>query len=148
MVAADAPPPGGALDDAELAVDHLAALAALADELLVLVGVDVSEQHLDVDDENRGSVAPCELHRHDTADTDERVLPLKGDEDLVGDEGGRERDDEPEAQWHGLQQAAGAINEATVARLVVLDGVAEREQDGEPGDDEAEGASLEARAGG
>lgn len=75
-------------------------------------------------------------------------VPHEGLEDLIGNDGAVEGDDEEEALGDGADEAAGAVEDATVARLVVLDGVAERVEDGEPGDDEHEAAGFEARRGG
>lgn len=148
MVTPDAAPPGRLVDDAELAVDGLTALMPLTNEFLVLVGTGEAVEELDVEDEEGREVSPAEDDGDVSVKLDEGKLELPSDEGLIGNGGEGEGDDEPEAQGHSAGEANGAIEDATVTGLVVLDRVAQRVDDGEPRDKEEEGGDLEANIGG
>lgn len=148
MVTPDAAPPGRLVDDAELAVDGLTALTSLTNEFLVLVGTGEAVEELDKEDEEGREVSPAEDDGNVSVELDEGKLELPSDEGLIGNGGEREGDDEPEAQGHRASEANGAVEDATVTGLVVLDRVAQREYDGEPRDEEEEGGDLEANIGG
>lgn len=144
VVAGDALPPGGLGDDAEVVVDLDLAHAALAHELLVLVGRHEAVGDLDAEDEQGGAVAAGVDGGEVRLGVEHGVVPAEGDEALVGDEAGGEGDDELEAQRGVADEAAGFVEDAAVAGVVVQDGVAEGGDDGEPADYEAEGCDFEA----
>ena len=121
---------------------------SLPNELLVLIHRKQAIDDLNEDNGQWGTEAPAELRAEDAVEAHDRKVPHEGLEDLVGDDGAVEGDDEQESLGDGADKAAGAVEDAAVAGLVVLDGVAEGVEDGEPGDDEHEAAGFEAGGGG
>lgn len=146
VLALDAAPPCGLLDQAEFTVNGLSSNTALLNELSIFVRSSDSIGSLDQQDEERRAVSPKVLNRHDSMIPDNGQVPNKGYEDLVGDHRSTEGNQEHEAKGHCAHETHAAVDEASVPGLVVLDGVAKREADGQPCDDEHEPSDLEANA--
>ena len=148
-MAVDAAPPGGLVDDAELAVDGVAADAALAEDLAVLIGGGEAPDGVDQDDEQGWGVA-ADVHGRevDGVVLERAVGEGEGAEGLVGDDGEGEGEEQVEAGRGVAEEADEAVEQAAVARAVVFDAVAEGGGDGQPADEEAEGGSFEAAVGG
>lgn len=144
MITSDTSPPSGLVDDAKFAIEVLAALTTLAKKLSVFVGSEEGIDDLDVDDEQRRAVAPAVDDGNSSIVAHNRILPLEGDKRLVAN--GAEGQDDEQQQAHGnvADVVKRLAQEAGSGIPVPLDGVPEREEDGEPCDEEAESGSLEA----
>lgn len=148
MITTHTTPPSGLLNETQLPINDLSTLVSLPNELLVLIHRKQAINDLNENNGERGTKAPAELCAEDAVEAHDGEVPYEGLEDLVGDDGAVEGNDEEEALGDGADEAAGAVEDAAVAWLVVLDGVAERVEDGDPGDDEHEAAGFEAGGGG
>lgn len=144
VVAVQAAPPVGLLGVAHLRVDLCAADAALADELAVLVGEEVAGDLVDDGDEGDGGPAEAVDVGRVAAVVERGDGEVEGDGELVADDDEGEGEGEQEADGGVAEAADDAVVDAAVARLVVVDGVAEAVDYDEPGEEEEEGAGFEA----
>lgn len=139
MVSVEAAPPRWFAGIPHFPIEFLAAEAALANQLAVLVGVCVAGNLVDDEDEDDGGPAEGVDYGGRRGEVEWGMGEGEGGEELVGyycegegegeEEGGGGGEDARDDGWPGG---------------VVVHGVDEGEEDGEPGEEEEDGAGFEA----
>lgn len=146
MITPDSPPPGRLVDNAKFTIESLATDTSLADDVLILVGAGESIDGLDVQDQEGWAITPAEDDRYIAVELDYRILKLPADESLIGNGGEAQWKDQVEPEGDRPCKANSSVKHTTVTSAVVLDGMAQRKDGGQPGDEKAKGGNLEANA--
>ncbi len=142
------PPPARLMRDAQFAIDLLSTYSALPLQLLVLVGGREAPDDLDDDGQECRAVPAGVDGGVEALDIERTVLKVKGDESLEGGHDSDQREEDQEAPGREAEDADGAVDDAAVARAIVLDGVPEGEHGEPPANNETERPGFEATVGG
>lgn len=115
------PPPRRLPDDTQLVVCGGTADSALTNEFFVLIGVEETSNDLYEHDQQSRGVSADECRNIVPRDIHDGILEDPGAQCLVGDDGQGQGDDEHEAVRGELDEADGAVEDAPVALLIMLD---------------------------